>query len=512
MNKSLSSRLMYSFMALIMVIVVGVTAGISYLIADYFFKSNEQELAEKGNEMAATVEYFMEFDNSRETLRRYVFAVDRLVGARIWLFDDKYELVAASNINTDYKLDGTRPGIKDLTMMEGSAAEISREIKSGKLDAKVNTILKDVYSGKSVQSQIYHPYYKEQVMLVGVPYGKEGSSARGAILLAQPLSGFDGFLRDIYIYTSIVAILALILSMFMVRSLTKTMIKPLVLMKDSAMAIAAGDYTRKVEVHGDDEVADLGRALNALGNDLSEFVAKTERAEKIRRDFVANVSHELRTPLTIIRGYNEAISDGTVTDKDMIQRYRLLINEETMRLERMIRELLDISRMQAAEELPPAKMQPLPLGAIVRNVAEKLMVNAVERNVKLLVHVDEKIQIMGQGDQMVQLVLIIGDNALKYTPANGTVTFLTELLDDGSVRLTISDQGPGIPEEDLPFIWERFYKVDKSHSRNVPGTGLGLAIAREIIRVHGARVQVFSKLGEGTRFEITFPKDKVIAD
>ena len=276
--------------------------------------------------------------------------------------------------------------------------------------------------------------------------------------------------------------------------------------------IAAGDYTRKVNVHGQDEVAQLGKALNALGNDLSAFVAKTERAEKIRRDFVANVSHELRTPLTIIRGYNEAISDGTVTDKDMIQRYRLLINEETMRLERMIRELLDISRMQAADELAPAKMQPLPLGAIVRNVAEKLMVNAVERNVKLLVHVDEKIQIMGQGDQMVQLVLIIGDNALKYTPENGTVTFVTELQQDGSVKMAISDQGPGIPEEDLPFIWERFYKVDKSHSRNVPGTGLGLAIAREIIRMHGAKVQVFSKLGEGTRFEITFPKDKVISE
>ena len=181
MNKSLSSRLMYSFMALIMVIVVGVTAGISYLIADYFFKTNEQELAEKGNEMAATVEYFMEFDNSRDTLNRYVFAVDRLVGARIWLFDDKFELLAASNINTDYQPDGTRPGIKDLTMMEGSTAEISREIKSGKLDTKVIAILKDVYSGKSVQSQIYHPYYKEQVMLVGVPYGKPGGAARGAI-------------------------------------------------------------------------------------------------------------------------------------------------------------------------------------------------------------------------------------------------------------------------------------------------------------------------------------------
>ena len=104
MNKSLSTRLMYSFMALIMVIVVGVTAGISYLIADYFFKTNEQELAEKGNEMAATVEYFMGFSNSMEMLNRYVFAVDRLVGARIWLFDDKFELLAALTISLSFWL------------------------------------------------------------------------------------------------------------------------------------------------------------------------------------------------------------------------------------------------------------------------------------------------------------------------------------------------------------------------------------------------------------------------
>ena len=102
--------------------------------------------------------------------------------------------------------------------------------------------------------------------------------------------------------------------------------------------------------------------------------------------------------------------------------------------------------------------------------------------------------------------------SIPLRKGDGNVTFVTELQQDGSVKMTISDQGPGIPEEDLPFIWERFYKVDKSHSRNVPGTGLGLAIAREIIRMHGAKVQVFSKLGEGTRFEITFPKDKVISE
>ena len=328
-------------------------------------------------------------------------------------------------------------------------------------------------------------------------------------MLAEPLSGFDSFLRDIYIYTSIVGVLALILSLFMVRRLSRSIIRPLISMKDSAAARASGDYTRKVEVHGEDEVAALGRALNALGNDLSAFVDKTERTEKIRRDFVANVSHELRTPITIIRGYNEAISDGTITDKEMIQRYRALINEETIRLERMIRELLNISRFQASDELTTG-IEPLPLAEIVRNVTEKLMVKSVKRHVTLVIHADENIAVVGNGDQLVQLIMILGDNALKYSPDNGTISFTAVRQEDGSVLLSVADQGPGIPEEDLPFIWERFYKVDKSHCRNVPGTGLGLAIAKEIIRVHGAKAQVFSIPRVGTRFEVTFPKEKVV--
>ena len=152
-------------------------------------------------------------------------------------------------------------------------------------------------------------------------------------------------------------------------------------MKNSATAMASGDYSKRVDVTGDDEIAELGNALNSLGKDLDAYVTKMERTEKMRRDFVANVSHELRTPITIIRGYNEAISDGMVTDVELIQRYRGLINEETIRLERMVRELLDISRLQASDELSQSNMEELPLAAIIRNVAEKLMVKSVKRNV-----------------------------------------------------------------------------------------------------------------------------------
>ncbi len=519
MKQSLSTRLMYSFMAIIVVIVVGVTAGISYLIADYFFKIKEHELADKGNEMAETIEYFIRM-NDRDTLYRYIIAVDRLVGARIWLFNDKYELLAASYVdekkddgedvlNYFFNLRSTSENSNRLQTAEGTAM-LDQEIKRGKLSDKVRVILKDIYAGKSVKSQIFHPYYKEQVILVGVPYRDPVTKTNGAILMTEPLSGFDNFLRNVYIYTAIVGIIALIFSLFLVRRLSQLIIKPLLTMKNSAAAMASGDYSKRVDVSGDDEIAELGNALNSLGKDLDAYVTKMERTEKMRRDFVANVSHELRTPITIIRGYNEAISDGMVTDVELIQRYRGLINEETIRLERMVRELLDISRLQASDELSQSNMEELPLAAIIRNVAEKLMVKSVKRNITFNIHADESIKILGNGDQMVQLVLILSDNALKYSPENGTVSLGAKKLEDGSVLLTVADEGPGIPEEDIPFIWERFYKVDKSHCRNVPGTGLGLAIAKEIIRMHGAKAEVISKCGVGTTFEIKFPKGKVV--
>ena len=515
MKNSLSTRLMYSFMVIIVIVVVGITAGISYLIADYFFEIKEQELTDKGHEMGETIEAFIRMDD-KNMLYRYIIAVDRLVGARIWLFDDNYELIAASYYDGPEKADEPdslkqfmKYGVPTASELKNNAMKLDKDIKESSISYRIKIILHDIYAGKSFKSQIFHPHYKEQVILVGVPY-KTPNGKTGAILMIEPLSGFEKFLRNVYIYITVVGIIALFVSLFLVKTLSRKIIKPVQEMKDSAVAMASGDYTRRLVVQGQDEIAELASSLNSLGSDLSAYIAKMERTDKIRRDFVANVSHELRTPITIIRGYNEAISDGMVTDPEVLQRYRTLINEETVRLERMVRELLDISRLETSDPLDTNSMDELPLAVIIRNVAEKLSVKAVKRKVIFNVHADENIKILGDGDQMVQLILILGDNALKYSPENGTVSIGAKKLDDGSVLLSVSDQGKGIPEADIPFIWERFYKVEKSHCRSVPGTGLGLAIAKEIIRVHGASARVISKCGLGTTFEIKFPKDKVV--
>ena len=175
MKKSLSTRLMYSFMTIIIIVVVGITAGISYLIADYFFQIKEQELAEKGDEMGETVEAFIRLQD-RDMLYRYILAVDKLVGARIWLFDDNYELLAASNYENVQET-GENASMKDFLkygapsqqVLQESVRKLDQDIKSSNLSYRIKVILNDVNAGKSFKSQIYHPYYKEQVILVGVP-------------------------------------------------------------------------------------------------------------------------------------------------------------------------------------------------------------------------------------------------------------------------------------------------------------------------------------------------------
>ena len=526
MNKSLSTRLMYSFMTIIVIVVVGITAGTSYLIADYFFKIKEDELAQKGHEMADTVEYFVTKDNNRYMLMRYLIAVDRLVGARIWLFDNEYNLLAASNIAADVDAAGKtaavggdkvgvdKPDVSipaDRIPVYEFTTRLAEEIKSGQVSKNVNKILKDIYQGGSVRSQIYHPYFKQQVILVGVPYGDK-AHPRGAILMAEPLSGFGGFLRSVYIFTIIVGILALLVSLFMVRRLSQQVVKPLVSMKDATIAIAKGNYSRRVSVQGEDEVAELGNAINHLSTELSNYLGKLARMEKIRRDFVANVSHELRTPITIIRGYNDIVSDSLEND-DPNKRYCNLIGSETKRLERLVRALLDISRLQSADKLKVSDTQPLPIAEIIRNVAEKLKIKAEPKNITLKLHLEENTEIYGNGDQIVQLVLLLGDNAIKYSPEGSYVRFETSLLANGSFEMSVVDNGPGIPEEDQPFIFERFYKVDKSHAQSSSkGTGLGLAIAKEIVRMHGAHIELFSEVGTGTRFVVTFPKEAVVKE
>lgn len=248
-------------------------------------------------------------------------------------------------------------------------------------------------------------------------------------------------------------------------------------------------------------IADFENHIGAVC--LLSDVSESERLEKLRRDYVANISHELRTPLTGIRGMIEPLLDGYVDTEEERMNCYSIIQKETIRLEKLVGEMLDMSRLQDGRIAVELEEMELPgiLEAAVRN----MQVHAQEAGVELTLETDgSALKCMGNEDRIIQVLIILLDNALSFTPAGGTVTVFA--CDAGKrIIAGVRDTGCGIEPKDLPLIWERFYKVDRSRMRT-KGTGLGLAIAKLIVELMGGEISVQSEVGKGSEFRFTLEK------
>lgn len=232
-------------------------------------------------------------------------------------------------------------------------------------------------------------------------------------------------------------------------------------------------------------------------------ITEQQRLENMRREFVANVSHELRTPLTSIKSYTETLLDGVLDDKDTAVRFMGVINSEADRMTRLVKDLLQLTKLD--NQQVKWNVSDISFTGLVSGTVEKLQMEARNKNLTLENYVIGEIPaIKADRDRIEQAVLNILSNAIKYTPSGGRITvYVGKMYND--VYVKVVDTGIGIPQEDLPKIFERFYRVDKARSREMGGTGLGLAIAREIVEAHGGTISASSEMGKGTEFTIRLP-------
>jgi two-component system phosphate regulon sensor histidine kinase PhoR len=233
-------------------------------------------------------------------------------------------------------------------------------------------------------------------------------------------------------------------------------------------------------------------------------ITELKRLEKVRKDFVANVSHELRTPLTSIKGFVEALQNGSINNPEQSFRFLSIISQHTNRMNKIISDLLQLSQIESKEfEL---KIEPFSLKELVEEVVYILKRSADEKLQNLEVHLhSEDAKVLGDKYRINQALTNLVDNAIKYTPEKGTIKI--ESRDKGElVEIAVSDNGMGIPPNDLPRVFERFYTVDKGRSRELGGTGLGLSIIKHIIEAHGGKVNAQSQLGKGSEFSFTLKK------
>ena len=234
-------------------------------------------------------------------------------------------------------------------------------------------------------------------------------------------------------------------------------------------------------------------------------ITKQKKLEAVRKDFVANVSHELRTPLSVIKGYVETLVDGHPDiPLDDQERFLKTIQRHTERLNSLLEDLLVLSRLESIN--PGLQREPVDFQALLASIVDDYHGRPACADHKLAIEVDPT-----HGDLLVdplkitQVVENLLDNALKYTPKGSRIHLATRLHGQGEVIVSVRDNGPGIPAEDIPHLFERFYRVDKGRSRETGGTGLGLSIVKHIVQLHGGRVWVESKQGEGTTFFFSLP-------
>lgn len=351
-----------------------------------------------------------------------------------------------------------------------------------------------------------NPATQSRFLFVAVPIFNEQQLV-GAVQLGEPFT----FVQEEITRTWIVLLLSAgtlsVIGAGVAVWLARSIASPLQVLTRTAEAIAEGNLSRRTEIRGTDEIGRLAGAFDRMADQLTILLEQ-------QRQFVADASHELRTPLTAIGLRAEALLNGARDDDDVADRYLGEILSETGRMKHIIENLLTLSRVEAG--LDQLQQEDVALDDIVHRAVAGIRPIAEEQEV----HIEQDIAPAGvivyADDVRLQRALVnLLSNAVKYAPAGGTVILGARYPDAdhaGALHLWVHDTGSGIPQEDLPHLFERFYRVDKARDRAAGGTGLGLAIVKAIVEAHHGHVWAESALGEGTTFHIVLPGSVVLSD
>ncbi len=294
-------------------------------------------------------------------------------------------------------------------------------------------------------------------------------------------------------YLLIAAAIALLASIGLAFYLSYSLTKPVRALTQAAEGMAGGDLEQEVSEEGPEEMAELSRSFNFMARRLRD-------STKQQRDFVANVSHELRTPLTSIEGFSDALVEG-LGDEESRRRYAGIVSQESRRLKRLLDGLLQLSSLDAGEmALHPSA---LALEPFLQGLRDRFAPIATGASVDFVLDLDPGLPALQTDcDRLEQILTNLLDNAFKFTDAGGRVTLAARPVESGKVALSVADTGVGIAQEDLPFIFDRFFRVEKSRAQRFGGSGLGLAISHELAGALGGTLSVASRPGEGTVFTL----------
>ena len=337
------------------------------------------------------------------------------------------------------------------------------------------------YSSGAFRSRASSPVlYQNQI--IGAVYAYEYDRSQGALL--------EGLQANLLRLSAIIGAAVLCLSMVLSRALTRKM----ALLLTAIRQVREGAYSHRAQIKGHDEIAQIGQEFNSLTDRL-------QTTENARRRFVSNASHELKTPLAAIRLLTDSILQTDNIDRATAREFVSDIGAEAERLSRITEDLLRLTRLDSGVLETPTVVDVLP---VLKQVLRMMILVAQEKEIDLTYRAAEGCTVLATKDEIHQIIYNLTDNAVKYSPPHSSVQ-VTLAREGEQVVLTVEDNGAGIPEEDLPRIFERFYRVDKARSRAAGGTGLGLSIVSDTVKRRGGTVEAGNRPGGGAVFTVRWP-------
>lgn len=350
-------------------------------------------------------------------------------------------------------------------------------------------------SGDAIYKEYHYLPSTERFLVAGKPIFHE-STFVGGIYVMSSLDAIDHSISQVKRLTLIAGIVAFIIGAGFIFMLSRKISAPLLQMEKATRKIAKGELNTRVNVHSNDEIGHLAKAINDLAVELDRY--RTNRQE-----FFANISHELRTPITYLEGYANVLKNQLYTSEEEKKQYLSIISDETKRLIHLINDLFDLSK--AEEDQLVMHSKEVNIVQIISTVMLKVRLKAREKGLRIVDSLppEEKI-VFGDEQRLEQIFINLFENAIQYTE-EGEISLSVEEQQDDELRILIYDSGIGIPDDELPFIFERFHRVEKSRSRDYGGTGLGLSIVKKLVELQNGTITVSSEFGKGTTFEIRFP-------
>lgn len=467
-NKSIFRRLLFSYLLIILIGLGLVGVLTSYLVKESIYKNSEEELIRKAKNVNLLIQDKSQDDNLKDIL---VF-LDKSFDTRIWVFNKNGEIISTSADN---------------------------EVYVGKSVSE--SIVNRVLEGKNVVSELEFEGLDEPMLSVVVPWGKD-DTINGGIVLHSPIVGLNDTVRSIREIILLTILIIVLVITAIVSYLSWSISRPLSQIDKAAAEIGHGNYKKRIDISSEDEIGDLANTINSMAEKLDKVNYEREKLDQIRKDFLANVSHELRTPLTALQGFLEVLQDDLVTDDNARKRYYNVMYDETLHMNILIDDLMDLIKLEN-KEIILAK-QYIDVEALIDKVTFKFKQEIYDKGLKFNMDIQKDLPgINADPNRLEQILNNTIKNSIKFT--NEGYIGLNVSKDGDYILFAISDTGIGISQIDQELVWERFFKVDRGRSKKNKGTGLGLSIVKELVLMHNGKIALQSELGQGTVLRFWIP-------